>query len=123
MTTPPDALLPLPRPALRDMPLRDIRLVLTGSGLWFDYGAASLRVRSDSAHLAAQLQSVYHGFPFHVDRRFSDLHVQIGRPGNLRRWLAQDGEDRMARQRLDRAANGCHARRAFQALPHQGSHP
>lgn len=61
---------------------------MAGPGLWFDYGAATLRLRGDSAALAAQLQAVYHSFPFVVDPPFADLHVHIGRPRNLRRWLA-----------------------------------
>ena len=78
---------------------------MAGAGLWFDYGAASLRLRSDSAPLAAQLQSVYHGFPFCVDRRFADLHVQIERPGNVRRWLAPQVMFR------------CDGRRPFEPFP------
>ncbi len=61
---------------------------MAGPGLWFDYGAATLRLRGDSAPLAAQLQGVYHSFPFAIDAPWADLHVRIGRPRNFRRWLA-----------------------------------
>lgn len=75
-------------PTLQHTPLSRIRSALAGPGLWFDYGAATVRVRSDSAVLAAQLQAVYHAFPFDDDGRWADLHIQIVRPKSLRRWLA-----------------------------------
>ena len=80
--------LPLPGADLQCTPLPEIRSALAGPGLWFDYGAAVLRVRSESATLAAQLKAVYHSFPFACRGTWADLHVQIERPKNLRRWLA-----------------------------------
>lgn len=77
-----------PRRTLQDTPLRDIRAAMAGSGLWFNFGAASLRLRSDSAPLARQLQVVYHSFAFAAGARWADLHIQIQRPRNIRRWLA-----------------------------------
>ncbi|MGE5168824.1 MAG: HprK-related kinase A [Rudaea sp.] len=75
-------------PILQELPLDEIRSALAGKGLWFDYGAATLRVRSDSAALASQIQSVYHSFPFVRDGSWADLHVDIERPTSVRRWLA-----------------------------------
>ena len=79
---------PCPATALQEIPARSVRTALAGRGLWFDYGAATLRVRSDSAALASQLRAVYHGFPFVDDGAWADLHVDIERPRKLRRWLA-----------------------------------
>lgn len=78
---------PIPSP-LHETLLSDIAAALAGAGLWFDYGAAVLRLRSDSAALAAQLQAVYRNFAFVSDAPWADLHIQIERPYNLRRWLA-----------------------------------
>jgi HprK-related kinase A len=66
----------------------DIRAALAGPGLWFDYGAATLHLRSNSALLAAQLREVYGSFEFVTHGEWADLNVQILRPGNLRRWIA-----------------------------------
>lgn len=60
---------------------------LRGDGLWFDLGAATWRVQSDSAVLAEQLRVVYGGFPFQAQGDWADLHCQIMRPAGLRRWL------------------------------------
>ena len=76
------------RRTLQDTPLYEIRAALEGAGLWLEYGAAVLRLRSDSAPLATQLRAVYHGFPFIRDGAWADLHVELGRATNLRRWLA-----------------------------------
>jgi HprK-related kinase A len=75
-------------PSLQECPLDEIRSALAGKGMWFDYGAATLRVRSDSGPLASQLRSVYHSFPFVRDGSWADLHVEIERPTSVRRWLA-----------------------------------
>src|SRR4029453_4590182 len=83
-----DASHPLTQPVLQDARLPEIRSALAGSGLWFDYGAATVRVRSDSAPLAAQLQAVYHSFPFVREGSGADLHIEIQRPRTLRRWMA-----------------------------------
>lgn len=77
-----------PRPTLVDTPEATLRSALAGPGLCFDYGAASLRVRSDSTLLAAQLHTVYQGFPFQPAGNWADLHVEIQRAHTLRRWIA-----------------------------------
>lgn len=61
---------------------------LQGPGLWFDYGAATLHLRSDSAALASQLHTVYGAFDFLPQGDWADLHVRMQRPRNLRRWFA-----------------------------------
>jgi HprK-related kinase A len=77
-----------PPSTLLDIPPATVRASLSGQGLWLDYGAAALRLRSDSALLATQIQSVYPHFPFVTDADWADLHVQIEQPGGLRRWFA-----------------------------------
>ncbi len=77
-----------PGPTLQESPLDKIRAALHGDGLWFEYGAATLRVRSNSAVLASQLQAVYHSFPLVREAPWADLHIQIQRPRTLRRWWA-----------------------------------
>lgn len=74
-------------PTLRDTPLAELARALQAEGLWFDLGAATVRVRSDSAAFAAQLRTVYGAFPV-VDRAdWADVHVEICRAGGWRRWL------------------------------------
>jgi HprK-related kinase A len=85
--------------------LQELRLALAGPGLWFDYGAATVRVCSDSQALASQLQAVYHSFPFVWDGPWADLHIQIRRPHNLRRWLAPQ------------VLFGCDGQRPFEPFP------
>lgn len=60
---------------------------LRGAGLWLDVGAATVRVRSDSALLARQLVAVYPHYPFVDAADWADLHVELRRPHGLRRWL------------------------------------
>lgn len=74
--------------SLADVPLQAIQQALRGPGLRFDYGATVLRLRSDSALLAQQLQQVYAAFAFDDDHgAWADLHVELMRQGGLRRWL------------------------------------
>lgn len=77
-----------PHESLRAAPVSRVREVLAGPGLWFDYGALALQVRSDSAALAEQLKAVYGVFPLTPAGAWADLHVEIRRPRTLRRWLA-----------------------------------
>lgn len=87
IAAPPAASAP-PNRTLQGARLSDISAALASSGLWFDYGAAVLRLRSDSVVLAEQLQAVYGHFAFVDAKPWADLHIQIERPRNLRRWLA-----------------------------------
>lgn len=87
MTPSPPAASAPPTRTLQGARLQDISAALASSGLWFDYGAAVLRLRSDSAVLAAQLQAVYRNFAFIGNAPWADLHIQIERPRNLRRWF------------------------------------
>ncbi len=73
--------------SLVETDLSSIRAALNGAGLWLDFGAACLRLESDSAALAAQVQSVYRHFPLITQAPWADIHVRIHRPGGLRRWV------------------------------------
>ena len=86
MTSSPPA---LPRnPTLSGTALPSIRRALRGAGLRLDFGAAALRLHSDSAAMAAQLQAVYGNFDFDVSADWADLHVEVMRQRGLRRWFA-----------------------------------
>jgi HprK-related kinase A len=56
--------------------------------LLLDYGAAVLRLRTESVPLLAQIQCVYPHFAFIADAGWADLHVQIDLPRGPRRWFA-----------------------------------
>lgn len=64
-----------------------MRRALIGSGLWLDLGALTLRVQSDSEHLANQLRVPYGDFPFTESSEWADLHVQVRRARGWRRWI------------------------------------
>ncbi len=72
---------------LADVLLPEIKQALAGAGVWVDLGAAVVRAHSDSAFFAEQLKIVYAHFPFLDQGQWADLHVQIRRPLNVRRWL------------------------------------
>ena len=82
------------RPALRCMPtlagapLAAVQQALQGDGLRLNFGAVSLRLRSDSAALASQLQAVYGNFEFNASDAWTDLHVEVMRQRGLRRYIA-----------------------------------
>ena len=59
---------------------------MRSSGVWLDVGAAVIRLQSDSPALAAQVQTLYGAFPFVSDGAWADIHLQMVRPGGLRRW-------------------------------------
>ena len=65
-----------PRPAT----LRD-------GGVWIDYGACVVRVRSPIAALADQIEVVYRAFPIQQQGEFADYHVSIDFGRGLRRHL------------------------------------
>lgn len=85
---PPGSDLPGEQVSLSDTPAWRVHQALSGPGLWFDYGAVSLHLRSDSMTLARQLKAVYRAFPLNQSGDWADLHVDIRRPSTLRRWLA-----------------------------------
>lgn len=60
---------------------------LASDGLRIDLGAAMVRVQSDSAEFAVQVQEVYRHFPFMPETGWADLHVRMRRPRGLRRWF------------------------------------
>ncbi|MBK9234593.1 MAG: hypothetical protein IPO19_00445 [Rhodoferax sp.] len=65
-----------------------LRQMLTGTGLWLDIGATQIHLRSDSPHLASQLQRVYGRFPLLDRADWADLHLSIRQARGLRRWMA-----------------------------------
>lgn len=60
---------------------------LTGSGLWLDVGAATIRVQGDSPQFAGQLRRVYGQFPFMDSGDWADIHVRVDRETGVRRWF------------------------------------
>lgn len=74
-------------PTLESTDTPAVAAALTGAGLWFDVGLATMRVRSDEPALAGQLRSVYRHFPFLCDGAWADLHIDIERQTGWRRWI------------------------------------
>lgn len=91
--------------SLAETDLSTIRSALGDAGLWLDFGAACLRLQSDSPVLASQLQSVYRHFPLVTQSPWADLHVRIDRPSGLRRWLRPQ------------VTFSCDGRRPFEPFP------
>ncbi len=76
------------RPAvLADVGLDQISQTLASGGLRLDLGLAKLRLQSDAAALAPQLQTVYRHFVWDTTPGWADLHVQLQRLSGPRRWL------------------------------------
>jgi HprK-related kinase A len=69
-----------------------LRHSLEADGLWIDFGAMSVRLRSDSSSLARQLQLAYGFFPFVERTGWADLHVHIRLAGGVRRWIKPQAE-------------------------------
>lgn len=67
--------------------LGSVRDTLARQGLCVDLGAAVMRVRSNVPALAPALQAVYAAHPLSTTADFTDLHIDIRRPGGPRRWL------------------------------------
>ncbi len=65
----------------------DLLRSFASGGLWFDVGAATLQVRSDSPALSRQLKLTYGHFPFADHGDWADVRVHINRATGLRRWL------------------------------------
>lgn len=72
---------------IADVEVADLTHAMAGAGLCLDFGAVSVRVRSDATTLAAPLQAVYRSFPFVCASEWADVHVRIDRAKGLRRWL------------------------------------
>lgn len=64
-----------------------IHAALGAGGLWLDVGAATLRVQSRSAVLAAQLQATYSAFPLVTEAPWADVHCRLEPARGLRRWV------------------------------------
>jgi len=65
-----------------------VQSALAGPGLWLEYGAVTVRLRSDSSVLANQLRAVYGAFRFVMKGDWADLHVQMLHAAGVRRWVA-----------------------------------
>ena len=73
--------------ALCSVDVHEVRSALRSGGLWLDVGAATVHVRSDSDHLAADLRLTYPAFPFVTAADWADAHVEVERVGGIRRWV------------------------------------
>lgn len=77
----------LPQHRLADCPVRVLRERLRQGRVWFDLGATSIRLHSDSAALADDLIKVYAQHPLFEAPDWADHHVSITRAGGWRRWI------------------------------------
>lgn len=73
--------------SLADTSLAAVAAALRRSGLWFDLGAATIRVQGSSSALPSQLQRVYGAYPFVERSDWADLHVRIDRSRGVRGWM------------------------------------
>lgn len=94
-----------PHPPLHLTASGAVRAALASPGLRLDLGLAALHLRSRSALLAGQLQSVYPHFPFEPPGDFADLHVHVDPGAGLRRWIRPQARFR------------CDSRRNFEPFP------
>ncbi len=73
--------------SLAQTALTELRDALGAKGVWLDLGTCTVRLRGGLASLAYQLQLAYGHFPFVAEAPWADIHVDIGRPRGLRRWI------------------------------------
>lgn len=76
--------MPLPLHAIDP---KTFQCALAGEGVWIDFGAATLRLRSKHPAFADQVRAAYGNFPFETDPSWADIHVHIAPVEGLRRWL------------------------------------
>jgi HprK-related kinase A len=74
-------------PTLSAIDPKSFRHALAGEGIWIDFGAATLRLRSAQREFAAQLRAAYANFPFEAEPPWADIHVHIAPASGLRRWF------------------------------------
>lgn len=72
---------------LASAPTGLVAQALRSSGLCFDLGAVSYRVRSDNARLPEQMVRVYGHYPVCQRLPWVDIDVQLERARGLRRWI------------------------------------
>ncbi len=65
----------------------ELARALQGAGMWLDFGAASVKVQSDSTELAKQIQVAYCDYPFVSRSDWADVHIRILHARGLRRWI------------------------------------
>ena len=76
-------------PRMADVPLPLLQQHLAGAGLSLDLGALTLRVRSNSPALGAQLQRCYAAFPCEAPGAWTDLSIQLRTVRPWRSWPRQ----------------------------------
>lgn len=76
-------------PRINEISTSRLDSALGGEGLFLDYGACVVRVRSRLPGFNRALATVYREFAFCSSRSFADFHVEIERGRGLRRWLAR----------------------------------
>lgn len=55
-------------------------------------GDLTLRIKSDFADVARSVHVLYADHPYYIDPDFSDFHVEVREPKNLRRWFKRQAE-------------------------------
>ncbi|NLF54576.1 MAG: HprK-related kinase A [Thauera phenolivorans] len=77
---------PAPGP-ISQTSLSELEQALAEEGLFVDYGACVVRLRSRLKGFAHSLRGVYGSFAFMPEAPFADLHVRVDPGRGLRRWL------------------------------------
>ena len=72
---------------LLDLSISQLDAAVAGGGLYVDYGACIVRVRSRVPGFSASLQQVYRSFLHRPAADFADFHVAVDRGRHVRRWL------------------------------------
>lgn len=72
---------------IRDLAATELRHQLQHTGLHFRTGPFTTRIQSSIPSVAAGIAQLYADFPLAPPDDFTDFHVVLARPKNLRRWL------------------------------------
>ena len=72
---------------LATLPLHDLQYRLKHQGICLQIGPFIVRIRSHVRSVVDGIQTLYADYPFEKDADFSDFHVRIASPRNIRRVL------------------------------------
>lgn len=77
---------------MSELSLADLQMHLHDGTFALQTGELVSRITTDFSDVARSLHVLYAHHPYQIDPDFSDFHVEIRQPRNLRRWLRRQAE-------------------------------
>ena len=82
-----------------DLSLSDLEKLLRGGRFALQTGELISRIKSSLPDVARSVHVLYANHPCQIDPDFADFHVEVGQPGNIRRWFKRQAEFRLDGER------------------------